>query len=382
VRFDTRLVHEGQTPTPGTGDVVPPLHLAVTYSRAAQDPPRYFYARGENPTREDLERCLAALEEVRFATAYASGQAAAMTALSLLRPGDRLVASDDVYGGTHQLLDLARARGVAVDRADLSDPRLRDRALSPDAGPLQMVWIESPSNPLLKITDIAAVGAAAHARGALVLVDNTLASPALQQPLALGADLTLYSATKFLGGHLDVLGGALVYDDEALHERLVAYRTVAGNAAGAMECFLIHRGLKTLSLRVARQVDNARAVVAALAAEPAVGAVHYPGLAGHPGHGLAARQMRGPGALAGFEFRGDAAKLLDRCRLFAPAVSLGGVRSLIECPAFMTHRPVPRETRLRLGVTDDLIRLSMGIEDPADLVEDLIGAIRDVEPTH
>ncbi|GAA2534954.1 trans-sulfuration enzyme family protein [Winogradskya humida] len=382
MRFDTRLVHEGQTPSPGSGDIVPPLHLAVTYSRSAQDPPRYFYSRGENPTREDLERCLAALEDVGFATAYASGQAAAMTALSLLRAGDRLVASDDVYGGTHQLLDLARAQGVTVDQVDLSDAQHRDSALAQAAGRLDMVWLESPSNPLLKIADIAAVSAVAHDRGALVLVDNTLASPALQQPLALGADISLYSATKFLGGHLDVLGGALVYDSADLHERFLAYRTMAGNAAGAMDCFLIHRGVKTLSLRVARQVDNARAVVAALTAQPAVAAVHFPGLAEHPGHEIACRQMRGPGALASFEYQGDPAALMDRCRLFAPAVSLGGVRSLIECPAFMTHRPVPRETRLRLGVTDNLIRLSMGIEDPADLVDDLIGAIQDVSPTH
>ncbi|SBT42992.1 trans-sulfuration enzyme family protein [Micromonospora auratinigra] len=376
MRFDTRLVHEGQTPTPGTGDLVPPLHLAVTYERSVQEPLRYFYGRGENPTRENLERCLAALEDVRFATAYTSGQAAAEAALSLLRPGQRVVASDDVYGGTHALFDLVRARGVTVDQVDLADPARRDRALGDDGPPPTLVWLETPSNPLLKITDIAEVARLAHRRGARVLVDNTLASPALQQPLRLGADLTLYSTTKFLAGHLDVLGGALVHDDPELHERLVAHRTTVGSAPGGPDCFLVQRGLKTLALRVARQVDNARRVVAALTAEPTVGTVHYPGLAAHPGHQVAARQMTGPGALVSFSYRGDPVKLMERVRLFAAAVSLGGVRSLIECPALMTHRPVPRDTRLRLGIGDDLVRLSMGIEDPADLVEDLVRALR------
>ncbi|GAA2714986.1 trans-sulfuration enzyme family protein [Micromonospora olivasterospora] len=376
MRFDTRLVHAGAEPTPGTGDLVPPVHLSVTYERSAQDPLRYFYGRGENPTREALESCLAALEDVRFATAYTSGQAAAEAALSLLSPGQRVVAGDDVYGGTHALFDLVRARGVTVDQVDLADPGRCQAVLADDAAPLAMVWLETPSNPLLKVTDVAAVARHAHRRGALVLVDNTLASPALQQPLSLGADVTLYSTTKFLAGHLDVLGGALVYDDPRLHERLVAHRTTVGTAPGGADCFLVQRGLKTLSLRMARQVQNAQAVVAALGAEPAVCAIHYPGLPGHPQHDVAVRQMRAPGALVSFAYRGDPVQLMERVRLFAAAVSLGGVRSLIECPALMTHRPVPRETRLRVGVGDDLVRLSMGIEDPADLVEDLIRALR------
>ncbi|WP_320066161.1 PLP-dependent aspartate aminotransferase family protein [Micromonospora sp. RTGN7] len=377
MRFDTRLIHAGQTPTPGTGDLVPPVHLAVSYDRTAQDPPRYFYGRSENPTREGLERCLAALEGVRFATVYTSGQAAAEAALGLLRPGQRVVASDDVYGGTHALFDLVRARGISVEQVDLADPGRREAVLADDSAPLAMVWLETPSNPLLKITDVAAVARHAHRRGALVLVDNTFASPALQQPLALGADVSLYSTTKFLAGHLDVLGGALVYDDPELHERLLAHRTTVGSAPGGLDCFLVQRGVKTLSLRVARQVQNAQAVVAALASEPTVGAVHYPGLPAHPQHEVAVSQMRAPGSLVSFAYRGDPMKLLDRVRLFAAAVSLGGVRSLIECPALMTHRPVPRETRLLLGIGDDLVRLSMGIEDPADLVEDLIRALRE-----
>ncbi|AXO37215.1 PLP-dependent aspartate aminotransferase family protein [Micromonospora sp. B006] len=377
MRFDTRLVHVGQQPVPGTGAVVPPIHLATTYDRTAQDPPRYFYARGEQPNREALEECLAALEDARHATVYTSGQAAATTALSVVPPGRLVLASDDVYGGTHQLLVAAAERGVTVRQVDLADPAERDRALSECGPELAMVWLETPTNPLLKVADIAAVSDLAHRHGALVVVDNTLAGPVLQRPLAHGADITLYSTTKSVAGHLDVLGGALVYQDEELHQRFLAYRTVAGNAPGGFDCYLTHRGLKTLSLRTTRQVENTRAVVAALLAEPSVDRVSYPGLPAHPQHAVAARQMTAPGALAAFEYRGDPAKLLDRVRLFTAAVSLGGVRSLIECPALMTHRPVPPEVRRRLGLTDRLIRISPGIEDPADLVEDLVTALRD-----
>ncbi|MBO4205001.1 trans-sulfuration enzyme family protein [Micromonospora echinofusca] len=380
MRFDTRLVRIGQDPEPGTGDVVPPLHLAVTYERDMQDPPRYFYGRGENPTREDLERALAAVEDAPFATVYASGQAAAMTAVSVLRPGQRLLSSDDVYGGTHTLFAMLTRYDIRVDYADLSDPAVVEQVLGDDGDDVAMVWVESPSNPLLKVVDLADVCRRAHRRGALVVVDNTLAGPVLQQPLALGADVSLYSTTKSVAGHLDVLGGALVYHDPALHDSFLAYRTTAGNMAGPLDCFLVHRGLKTMSLRVARQVDNAEAVVAALRAEPTVGRIHYPGLPGHPGHEVARRQMTRPGSLVSFEYLHDPEKLMSRVGLFASAVSLGGVRSLIECPALMTHRPVPREVRLRLGVTDNLIRLSLGIEDPADLVTDLVTALRAGRP--
>jgi cystathionine gamma-lyase len=372
MRFDTRLVLAGQQPPAGSGDLVPPIHLASTYERRAQDPLRYFYGRGENPTREDLEQALAALESARFATAYASGQAAAMTALSVLGPGRRLVASDDVYGGTHELFSRLGRDGVRVDQVDLTEPEVVDRAIDGDAG---MVWVETPSNPLLKVADLAHICGRAQRLGALVVVDNTLASPALQQPRRWGADVTLYSTTKFIAGHLDVLGGALVYDRADLHEAFLSYRTVAGNGPGAFDCFLVHRGLKTLSIRVARQVSNARAVVAALGGQPAVGAVHYPGLVGHRNHEVANRQMSAPGSMISFDYLGDPVKLLERVRLFACAVSLGGVRSLIECPALMTHRPVPRPTRERLGITDNLVRLSIGIEDPADLTEDLLAAM-------
>ena len=372
MRFDTKLVHEGQLTQTGTGDVVPPVHVAATYDRFAQDPARYFYARGENPTREGLEACLAAMEDARFALAFASGQAAAAAVLSLLVPGDRVVASDDVYGGTYALLGTLGRLGIGVEQADLADPGAAECALSGDA---RLVWIETPTNPLMKVADIGAVSALARRRGAVVVVDNTFASAALQRPLALGADISLYSTTKFVAGHSDVLGGALVLNDPVLYGPLAAHRAVAGGVPGAFDCFLVHRGLKTLSLRIARQVANARAVVDALAASPAVGALHYPGLPGHPQHELAARQMSAPGSIVSFEFLGDADELMRRTRFFAAAVSLGGVRSLIECPASMSHRPIPRAVRLRAGLADNLIRLSVGIEDPADLVEDLCEAM-------
>ncbi|MFV2086271.1 trans-sulfuration enzyme family protein [Micromonospora sp. LOL_021] len=378
MRFDTRLVQVGQDPEPGSGDVVPALHLAATYDRTVQDPPRYFYARGENPTRDDLQRSLAALEGARFATVYASGQAAAMTALSLLRPGQRLLCGDDIYGGTYQLLQLLERYGIRVSFADLTDPAVLNRLDGGGDGgaDVAMVWVESPSNPLLKVVDLAEIAERTHRIGALLVVDNTLASPALQQPLQWGADVTVYSTTKSIAGHLDVLGGALVYDDPELHEQFLAYRTTTGNMAGALDCFLVHRGLKTLGLRMARQVDNAQRMVEALRDEPSVVRTHYPGLATHPGHALAKRQMAGGGALFSFEYRHDPEKLMSRVRHFTSAVSLGGVRSLIECPALMTHRPIPREERLARGISDNLIRVSPGIEDPADLVADLIAAVR------
>ncbi|MEU4620109.1 aminotransferase class I/II-fold pyridoxal phosphate-dependent enzyme [Actinoplanes sp. NPDC023801] len=371
MRFDTRLVHAGQPPTPGSADLVPPIHVATVYDRFGQPDRRYFYGRGENPTREALEECLAALEEVPYATTFASGQAAAAAVLSLLTPGQTLVCSDDVYGGTHALFDAAARSGVRVTPWDLSLPDAGERL-----GDAAMVWVESPTNPLLKVTDLAAAARAAHDRGALLVVDNTLAGPALQQPATLGADIVLHSTSKSLAGHLDVIGGALAYHDPDLHARLRDYRTTFGNVPSPFDCHQIHRGLKTLALRVARQCDSARLLAEALQDEPSVSALRYPGLASHPQHRVAERQMRRPGSLLSFVYAGDPEALMRRVRLFAPAVSLGGVRSLIECPALMTHRPVPRPTRLRLGIDDHLIRVSAGIEDPDDLVGDLLAAVR------
>jgi cystathionine gamma-lyase len=377
MRFDTRLVQSGQRARSATGDLIPPVHLATTYEAGPQDPPRYWYARTENPSWESLEECLASLEDARFATVYASGQAAAATVLSLLAPGDAVVAGDDLYAGTHALLARLQGAGVAVRYADLSDPAQVERTLGRANGDAPaVVWIETPSNPQLKITDLELVCDLAHARGAIVVVDNTLASPALQQPLR-WADVSLYSTTKFVAGHLDALGGALVCDDPSLHERFLAYRGVAGNVLGNLDCYLIRRGLKTLSLRVARQVDSARTIVEALRRSPEVEAVLYPGLPEHPGHAVAARQMSAPGSMIAFAYRGDPRGLLERVRVFAPAVSLGGVQSLIEHPAAMTHASLPEEARRSAsGIPDNLMRVSVGIEDPEDLVADLEAAMR------
>lgn len=376
MRFDTRLVHIGQEASPGTGAAVPPIHVAAAYERRVQDPPRYFYARGEHPTREDLERCLAALEDARFATVYASGQAAGMTALSVLSPGQTVLASDDVYGGTHSLFALLSGHGIRIRQVGLAEVAIRDAAFDTAGPDLGAVWVETPSNPMLKVSEIAEISRRAHARGAFVVVDNTFASPALQQPLAHGADVSLYSTTKLIAGHLDAVGGALVTDDATLHERFLRYRTTAGNVPGGFDCFLVHRGLKTLALRVQRQVESAQRVVAALLPEPSVGALYYPGLPDHPQREVVTRQMTAPGSMISFEYRGDPHKLMDRLRVFTCAVSLGAVQSLVECPATMTHRSVPQHQRLRLGITDDLVRLSIGIEDPADLVDDLLAAAR------
>ncbi|MFY1575855.1 trans-sulfuration enzyme family protein [Verrucosispora sp. WMMD703] len=376
MRFDTRLVHGGRRATPGTGDVVPPIHVSTTYERRAQDDLRYFYGRGENPTREQLEECLADLEGARFATVLSSGQAAAATVLAQLRPGQCVVSTDDVYSGTDALFELAARQGVRVRYADLTTPEGIDSGL--DVPGVALVWVETPTNPLLSVVDIAEVAGRAHERGARLVVDNTFASPALQRPLDLGADVSLYSTTKSIAGHADVLGGALVYADEELHAAYRSYRTAAGNVPGALDCFLVRRGLHTLSLRVSRQVANAWALVERLRASPVVGRVHYPGLAEHPQHAVAKAQMTEPGSMVSFEYLGGpAARLLDRFALFSCGVSLGGVHSLVECPALMTHRPVPAEVRARRGIGDALIRLSAGIEDGRDLVEDVSRALAD-----
>jgi cystathionine gamma-lyase len=374
MRFDTLLVQSAQRPTSGSGDIVPPIHLAATYERNAQDPQRYYYGRGENPTREELEECLASLEGAGFATVFASGQAAASAVLSLLSAGQRVVSCDDVYSGTDALFALAEQAGVEVERVDLSEAGRAAQALGPGRR-ADLVWIETPTNPLLKIVDLETVCRLAHERGALVVVDNTLASPALQQPLR-WADISLYSTTKSISGHLDVLGGALVYDDERLHERLRSHRTVVGNVPGSLDCYLVRRGVKTLSLRVRRQVESAAAVLAVLAEEPSVAAIHYPGLSAHAGHQVAARQMSAFGSIISFEYLGEPAKLLEQVHVFAAAVSLGGVQSLIECPASMSHAAIARHALMARGVSENLVRLSIGIEDPLDLVADLRAALR------
>ena len=372
MEIETRLIHVGNDASDRHGDLVPPIHLATTYDQRWQDPLAYFYGRGENPTRERLEECLASLEDASHALVFSSGQAAGMSALSLLTPGQRVLACDDVYGGTYSLLTFAQRAGTPVTYVDLTDLDAVAAATTDDVG---LVWIETPTNPQLKVCDVEAIARLAHRVGAHVVVDNTFAGPLLQQPLALGADLSLYSTTKSIAGHSDVIGGALVCSADELHRHLLSYRTAAGNIPSPFDCFLVQRGMKTMALRAARQVETAQRVAEALQDHPKVGAVHYPGLPEHPQYDLAKRQMSAPGSIVTFEYLGAVKELLSATSLWAVAVSLGSVHSLIECPAEMTHRPIPREQRLALGIGDNLIRLSTGIEAAGDLLDDLLLAL-------
>ena len=377
--FATRAVHVGQEPDPETGAVVPPVHLSTTFAQASPGRHRgYEYSRSDNPTRRRLEACLASLEGAAHGMAFASGLAATTTLLLLLEPGDHVVLTEDVYGGTFRLFDTVLRRfGVTFTAVDPRDLAAIERALQERT---RLVWIESPTNPCLRIVDIAATAALAHARGARLCVDGTFASPALQRPLELGADIVLHSTTKFIGGHSDVVGGAVLTSDDELAERLRFHQNAAGPVPSPFDCWLLLRGLKTLQLRVTRQSDSALAVASWLDTHPAVRRVHYPGLPAHPGHELAARQMSGRfGGVVSFEMESQqrAVRTLERLHLITLAESLGAVESLAELPATMTHASIPAGLRERIGVTESLIRLAVGVEDVADIVADLDRALRD-----
>jgi cystathionine gamma-synthase len=373
--FATRCVHGFGGPDPATGAVVPPISLASTF---AQDGvgglvAGYEYSRSANPTRTALEAHVAALEGGGHGLAFASGLAAEDALLRLLSPGDAVVIPDDAYGGTFRLAARVHATsGVDVDAVDLTDLDALAAAWRPGT---RMVWIETPTNPMLRIVDVEAVAALAHERGAIVVVDNTFATPALQRPLALGADVVVHSSTKYLGGHSDVVGGAAVVDDDELAERIAFLQNAAGAVPGPFDCYLVIRGLRTLELRMRRHCESAAVVADALAAHPAVAEVLWPGLPGHPGHDVAARQMQGFGGMVSFRAAGGEAAALAVCghtEVFTLAESLGAVESLIEHPARMTHASVAGTSN---AVPDDLVRLSIGIEDPADLVADLTAAL-------
>jgi cystathionine gamma-lyase len=373
LRLETLAIHAGQSPDPTTGAVMTPVYLTSTYVQASPGVHKgYEYSRTQNPTRHALQDCLAALEGARHGLAFASGLAATDAILHLLDAGDHVLASDDLYGGTFRVFDkVFRRLGIAFDYVDMSDPRNVERALRPTT---RLVWIESPTNPMLKIVDLAAVAALARSRGAISVVDNTFATPYFQRPLELGIDVVAHSTTKYLNGHSDVVGGAVMTRDPALHDRLGFLQNAVGGVPGPMDCFLVLRGLKTLHVRMARHAENALWVARHLEGHPQVERVTYPGLPSHPQHALAARQMSGFGGMLTFVIRGglEAARaFLRNVRIFACAESLGGVESLIEHPAIMTHASVPRETRERLGIVDGFIRVSCGIEDAHDLVADL-----------
>jgi len=375
--FDTLAVRAGPGNEPLTGAVSYPVFQTATFEQDEPGPnPAWCYARTGNPTRSALETALAQLEGAQHGLAFASGIAAATTALLTLRKGARVVACRDLYGGAYRLFTKVFPRfGVEFEFADTTDLKNLEKALEK---PTDLVWLESPSNPLLRITDLRAACALARSRGARSLVDNTFASPVLQRPLELGADIVLHSTTKYLNGHSDVLGGALLTNDDAIHAELKFLQNAAGAVPGPQDCFLVLRGLRTLSLRVERHCFNARRVAEFLAGRGEVARVHFPGLPSHPGHDLARRQMKDFGAMVSFELRGgeEAARAaLKGLRLFTLAESLGGVRSLVCHPPTMTHASVEPEVRRAGGIPDGLLRLSVGIEDAGDLVRDLQAAL-------
>jgi cystathionine gamma-synthase len=372
--FETLAVHAGQDPDPLTGAVVPPLSLATTYRQSAVGEHQGFeYSRSGNPTRATLEACLATLEGGAGGLAFASGLAAEHAVLHLLRPGDHLLLSNDAYGGTFRLIDKVHGPlGITYTAVDLTDVDAVAAAWRPAT---RLVWVETPSNPMLNVVDIAAVADVAHAQGGLAVVDNTFATPYLQQPLALGADLVVHSSTKYLGGHSDVVGGFVAGADAGLVEQIAFYQNAMGGVPGPFDCYLVLRGIKTLALRMDRHNDNAAAVADALRAHPAVDHVLYPGLPEHPGHKVATSQMRGFGGMVSFLVRGGEGPAMEVARsteVFTLAESLGAVESLIEHPHRMTHSSVAASP---LAVDPGLIRLSVGVESAADLVGDITAAL-------
>jgi cystathionine gamma-synthase len=374
--FETRAVHAGQAFDPTTGAVIPPVHFSTTYAQDGIGGLRegYEYGRSGNPTRTALETQLAALEGGAHGLSFASGLAAEDALLrAVLKPGDEVLLGSDVYGGTYRLIArILGPWGVGLRVVDMSDLAAVERALA--ERPARIVWVETPSNPLLRITDIAGLARLGHAAGALVVVDNTFASPALQQPLALGADVVVHSTTKYLGGHSDVVGGALVMNDDALFEQAKFLQFAAGAVSGPLDAWLTTRGIKTLALRMQRHGENAQAVAEFLDAHPKIARVYYPGLPAHPGHALAATQMSGFGGIVSAELAdaASARRFAESTHLFQLAESLGGVESLMNYPDEMTHASV-RGTEL--AVPEELVRLSVGIESIADLIADLDRAL-------
>lgn len=378
LRFDTRAIHGGQHPDPLTGAVMPPIYATSTYRQQSPGVHQgYEYGRTHNPTRQAYERAIASLESGVQGYAFSSGLAAMATVLDTLDAGAHIVAGDDLYGGSYRLFERVRKRsaGLQVTYVDSSDAENVRAALRPET---KMIWIETPSNPLLKLTDLAAVAKIARAHGALAIADNTFASPWSQRPLELGFDAVMHSATKYLNGHSDVISGVVVVGGEPrqaeLREQLEFLHNAVGSIAGPFDSFLALRGLKTLALRMARHNESALELARWLEAQPKVRRVHYPGLESHPQQALAQRQMRGGGGMISVQLDTDLAgarRFLERVQIFSLAESLGGVESLISLPALMTHASIPLATRERLGITDSLVRISAGIEDVEDLRADL-----------
>lgn len=378
--FATRAIHVGQEPDPTTGAVVPPVYQTSTFRQQSPGVHQGFeYARTHNPTRQGLERCVAALEGGRDACSFASGLAAEMTVLEILPHGSHIIASDDLYGGTARLFDKVRRQSanLTVTYVDMSDMAAVERAWRPET---KLLWAETPTNPLLKIYDLEHLAAFARKRGVLALCDNTFASPYLQRPIELGFHLVLHSVTKYLNGHSDCIGGMVVVGDAPeVAEKLRYLQNAIGAVPGPFDCFLVHRGIKTLPVRMEQHCDNAERIAEHLSAHRAIERVIYPGLESHPHHAVARKQMRRFGGMVTVVLKDGlpaSRRMLERVKIFTLAESLGGVESLIEHPALMTHASLPAERRAALGISDGLVRLSVGIEDGDDLIEDLENALR------
>lgn len=379
MKKSTLFIHAGAHPDPSTGAIMTPIYQTSTYVQEAPGVNKGFeYARSQNPTRKALEEALAAIEGGAYGLAFSSGVAATDSVLKLLKPGDEVIAGNDMYGGTYRLFSKIYEKfGIVFHYVNMSDVSSVQSKINNNT---KLIWVETPTNPLMNIADIAAISALAKTKDILLCVDNTFASPALQNPLALGADLVMHSSTKYLSGHSDVIQGALIMNKPELREALYFIQKSCGAVPGPMDCFLVLRGIKTLGLRMQRHSENGRAIAHYLSNHPAVENVYWPGFESHPGHAIAKKQMHDFGGMISFELKDSsieaAKKVLSNTHLFSLAESLGGVESLINHPATMTHASIPRDERIKHGLSDHLIRLSVGIEDADDLIEDLDKAIQ------
>lgn len=378
MKLATRLVHAGMEPDPSTGAIMTPIYQTSTYVQSAPGAHKgYEYARSQNPTRKALEDAVAQIENGQYGLVFSSGVAATDAVIKLLQPGNEVICANDMYGGTYRLFTKVFEKfGIRFHYVDTTNPENVKGAVTENT---RLIWLETPTNPLMNITDIAAISSIAKAAGALLCVDNTFASPALQNPLDLGADIVMHSATKYLGGHSDVIQGCLVMNDAALREQLYFIQKSCGAVPGPMDCFLVLRGIKTLGVRMKAHCENGAAIAHWLRQHPRVKKVYWPGFEDHPGYAIAKQQMRGFGGMISFELVNDsveeARRVLSSTHLFSLAESLGGVESLINHPASMTHASIPREERIKNGLSDSLIRLSVGIEDAEDLIADIQQAI-------
>ena len=374
----TTYIHAGAAPDPSTGAIMTPIYQTSTYVQEAPGVNKGFeYARSQNPTRQALETTLAAIEKGKYGLAFSSGVAATDAVIKLLSPGDQVIAPNDMYGGTYRLFTKIFAKfGIEFTYIDTAVISNIEAAITPKT---KLIWVETPTNPLMNITDIAATASIAKKAGALLCVDNTFASPYLQNPLTLGADIVMHSSTKYLGGHSDVIQGCLVMNDTSLRDQLYFIQKSCGAVPGPMDCFLVLRGIKTLHLRMQRHCENGEKIAWFLRNHPAVSKVFWCGFEDHPNYTIARQQMTGFGGMMSFELKNDSPenvrRILSSTHLFSLAESLGGVESLINHPASMTHASIPREERIKNGLTDSLIRLSVGVEDADDLIEDLNRAI-------